>query len=117
MKTTFTPIVLILVTLASVLVSCSKEATRPLVIWTYDSFVSEWGPGTEIARRFKAETGLELTWEIHGDAGTLLSRLILEGKEAKADIILGLDQNMAEKALETGLLSAYKPENTAAVFP
>jgi thiamine transport system substrate-binding protein len=88
-----------------------------LVIWTYDSFISEWGPGPEIARRFLAETGISLQWVSHGDAGSLLSRLLLEGAGAGADIILGLDQNLAEKALASGLFEAYRPAGAAAVFP
>ncbi|MDR0554774.1 MAG: thiamine ABC transporter substrate-binding protein [Treponema sp.] len=88
-----------------------------LVIWTYDSFNSEWGPGPEVKKRFEALTGITLTWVNHGDAGAVLSRLLLEGKDAGADIILGLDQNMADKALSSGLLEAYKPAGAEDIFP
>jgi thiamine transport system substrate-binding protein len=88
-----------------------------LVIWTYDSFISEWGPGPEIAARFRDATGISLRWVSHGDAGSVLSRLILEGKNAEADIILGLDQNMADRALASGLLESYKPRGAEGIFP
>jgi thiamine transport system substrate-binding protein len=88
-----------------------------VVIWTYDSFNSEWGPGPLVSADFKEKTGIEIIWVNHGDAGEVLSRLLLEGKNAGADIILGLDQNMAEKALASGLLEAYKPGGAEALFP
>jgi thiamine transport system substrate-binding protein len=99
---------------------CSREkegANNTVVIWTYDSFNSEWGPGPELTKRFQAETGIFLTWVAHGDAGEVLSRLFLEGKDAGADIILGLDQNMADRAIDSGLLSAYKPKGAEKIFP
>ncbi|MDR2398085.1 MAG: thiamine ABC transporter substrate-binding protein [Spirochaetaceae bacterium] len=88
-----------------------------VVVWTYDSFNSEWGPGPEAAKRFFEETGITLTWVSHGDAGELLSRLLLEGPKADADVILGLDQNLAERALASGLLEAYKPSGADRIIP
>jgi thiamine transport system substrate-binding protein len=99
-------------------VGCKNIAapeTGRVVIWTYDTFTSEWGPGPEIAKRFLAKTGLEIEWVNHGDAGELLAKLLLEGEGA--DVILGLDQNLAERALASGLFESYKSENYAAIFP
>ena len=93
------------------------EKSSELVIWTYDSFISEWGPGPEIASRFGEATGITLRWVSHGDAGAVLSRLILEGKDADADIVLGLDQNMADRALASGLLEAYRPKGAEGILP
>ncbi|AEF85869.1 thiamine-binding periplasmic protein [Treponema primitia ZAS-2] len=101
---------------------CSRNkaegnGTKELVIWTYDSFNSEWGPGPELSQLFEDETGIAIRWVNHGDAGAVLSRLLLEGKDAGADIILGLDQNMAEKALSSGLLEGYKPAGADRILP
>jgi thiamine transport system substrate-binding protein len=87
----------------------AADGVGEVVVWTYDSFNSEWGPGPEIARAFEAETGIRIVWVNHGDAGSTLSRLLLEGDAAGADIILGLDQNMADRALASGLFEAYRP--------
>jgi thiamine transport system substrate-binding protein len=106
--------------LSGIFGGCSREkeaADNTLVIWTYDSFNSEWGPGPELAKRFEAETGISLSWVAHGDAGEVLSRLLLEGRDAGADIVLGLDQNMADRAVDSGLLSAYKPKGAEKLFP
>jgi thiamine transport system substrate-binding protein len=86
-----------------------EKQAEEVVVWTYDSFNSEWGPGEEAGKRFFEKTGVTVKWVSHGDAGSVLSRLLLEGKKADADIILGIDQNYAERALNSGLLEAYKP--------
>jgi thiamine transport system substrate-binding protein len=87
----------------------AEASAREAVIWTYDSFTSEWGPGAEVRKRFLEQTGITITWVSHGDAGSVLSRLLMEEESADADIILGIDQNYAERALNSDLLEAYKP--------
>jgi thiamine transport system substrate-binding protein len=87
----------------------SSSSSKELVIWTYDSFNSEWGPGPEVARVFEEKTGIKITWVSPGDAGEIVSRLLLEGRGANADIILGVDQNLAPRVLGSGLLEAYRP--------
>jgi thiamine transport system substrate-binding protein len=95
----------------------APSPAEELVIWTYDSFTSEWGPGPEVEKRFLEETGIAVKWVVHGDAGTVLSRLLLEGRDAGADIVLGLDQNMADRVLASGLTEGYRPAGAEAVFP
>ncbi|MDR2177300.1 MAG: thiamine ABC transporter substrate-binding protein [Treponema sp.] len=90
---------------------------REVVIWTYDSFTSEWGPGPAAAKDFQERSGVSVRWVSHGDAGELLARLLLEKGEARADIILGLDQNLASRALASGLLEAYKPAGADKILP
>ncbi len=90
------------------------EGAKPIdknevVVWTYDSFASEWGPGPAITEAFKAETGLNVRFVTHGDAGALLSKVITEGSSADADVVLGLDQNLLARAIASGLFAPYKP--------
>jgi thiamine transport system substrate-binding protein len=92
------------------LADCKKEKSADLVIWTYDSFNSEWGPGPDVSKVFEEKTGIKITWISHGDAGGIVSRLIQEGDNSNADIILGLDQNLALRILDSGLLEAYRPK-------
>ncbi|QQO08068.1 thiamine ABC transporter substrate-binding protein [Breznakiella homolactica] len=93
------------------------DENRIVTVWTYDSFISEWGPGPEIKRRFEEETGLIVNLESQGDSGEILSRLLLEGAAAKADIILGIDQNMMDRAIGSGLLEAYVPAGAERILP
>ncbi|MDR2842469.1 MAG: thiamine ABC transporter substrate-binding protein [Spirochaetaceae bacterium] len=89
--------------------ACNKNSNKTdgIVICTYDSFISRWGPGEEIAKRFKEQTGTNITWKSYGDSGTLAARILLDGKAQDADIVLGLDQNLAEKVIQTGLFEKY----------
>ncbi|MDR0669054.1 MAG: thiamine ABC transporter substrate-binding protein [Treponema sp.] len=94
-----------------------EAKARELVIWTYDSFSSEWGPGPAVSKDFFEQTGITVRWVSHGDAGELLARLLVEGAGAQADIILGLDQNLTSRALASGLLEAYKPAGAENIAP
>ncbi|MCA8930453.1 MAG: thiamine ABC transporter substrate-binding protein, partial [Alphaproteobacteria bacterium] len=62
-----------------------------LVVYTYESFVAEWGPGPAIAANFEAICDCTLRFVGAGDGAALLSRLRLEGEHTEADIVLGLD--------------------------
>lgn len=81
--------------------------TPVLTVYTYDSFVSDWGPGPAIRAAFEAECGCELRLVPAGDGAALLSRLQLEGARTEADIILGLDTNLIHAARETGLFAPH----------
>jgi thiamine transport system substrate-binding protein len=96
--------------------TCKKGKSADLVIWTYDSFNSEWGPGPEVSKVFEEKTGVKITWVSHGDAGEIVSRLIQEGDNSDADIILGFDQNLAARVLNSGLLEAYRPKGAENIF-
>lgn len=87
----------------------SGAESAEVVVWTYDSFTSEWGPGPVIAEAFKKETGISVRFVTQGDGGALLSKIIAEGKAADADVLLGIDQNLLQKALDAKLLAPYKP--------
>lgn len=85
---------------------------RPtLTVYTYSSFTGEFGPGEAIKQAFEAECGCVLDWVETEDAGTLLSRLRLEGDSTDADIVLGLDTNLIHQARETGLFAEHGIEN------
>lgn len=81
---------------------------RPvLTVYTYDSFVSEWGPGPAIETAFEATCACDLQFVAPGDAGALLSRILLEGKDTKADVVLGLDNSLMAKAAASGLFTPH----------
>ena len=72
-------------------VPAAAEEKSELVIYTYESFVSEWGPGPQIAANFEKECGCTVRFVGAGDGAALLGRLRLEGERTPADIVLGLD--------------------------
>ena len=78
-----------------------------LTVYTYDSFVTEWGPGPVIEEAFEETCNCDLQFEGAGDGAALLSRLQLEGPRTEADIVLGLDTNLTAAARETGLFAEH----------
>ncbi len=81
--------------------------TPVLTVMTYDSFVSDWGPGPAIETAFEATCACDLQFVGAGDGAALLARLQLEGPRTDADIVLGLDTNLTAKARETGLFAPH----------
>jgi len=79
-------------------------AAKPkLTIYTYDSFVADWGPGPSIKKAYEAVCDCTLDWVAVADGVALLNRLKLEGKGSKADIVLGLDTSLVAEARASGL--------------
>lgn len=86
----------------------AQADTRPvLTVYTYDSFISDWGPGPMVQEAFEAVCGCRLNMVGAGDGAALLARLQLEGARTEADIVLGLDTNLTARALETGLFAPH----------
>lgn len=104
---------------------CSKKSQgkvdsarlKEVVVYTYDSFVSEWGPGAEIEKLFEEKTEYELTFVDCGNGVQVLSRGIQEKDDVQADVILGLDNVIAAKAIEAKILAKYEPKDAANVIP
>lgn len=80
---------------------------RTLTVYTYESFVAEWGPGPEVTRAFEGKCGCTLNWVALADGVAMLNRLRLEGKAATADMVLGLDNHLVAEAKATGLFTTH----------
>ena len=93
----------------------SASDSNELVIYTYDSFASEWGPAGIVIPLFEELYSIKVDLITAGDAGQVLSRVVLEKDNPRADIIIGLDNNMLSTALSEDILSVYKPENISRV--
>ncbi len=81
------------------------ESKPVLTVYTYDSFVSDWGPGQKIETAFEETCGCDLRFVSSGDGAALLARLLLEGDSTEADVVLGLDTNLTARAAESGLFA------------
>ena len=95
----------------------SVAADNTLTVYTYDSFAAEWGPGPKIEQAFEAECGCDLNLVALDDGVSILNRLRLEGGSTKADIVLGLDNNLIEEAKNTGLLAEHKVDTSSVTLP
>jgi len=85
--------------------SVIAEEKPTLTVYTYDSFISDWGPGPQIKAAFEADCGCALNFVGAGDGAALLARLRLEGQHTKADIVLGLDNSLMEQARQLELFA------------
>ena len=96
----------ILIFLTTLFISFSIYAEK-LTIYTYDSFVSEWGPGPIIEKIFEEKHNADVEFVAVDSAATLLNKVILEGDTSKADIVLGLDMNLFDLAEQSGLFTTH----------
>lgn len=99
-------------TLAAALTALTASAAvaddRPvLTVYTYDSFVSDWGPGPQIEAAFEQACSCDLEFVAAGDGAALLSRVRLEGPRTDADVVLGLDQHLIAQAQSSGLFAPH----------
>ena len=96
----------ILIFFTTLFISFSIYAEK-LTVYTYDSFVSEWGPGPIIEKIFEEKHNTDVEFVAVDSAATLLNKVILEGDTSKADIVLGLDMNLFDLAEQSGLFTSH----------
>jgi thiamine transport system substrate-binding protein len=99
---------MLLISLTCLVFSCSKKEEAELTVYTYDSFLGDWGAGPKVALLFEKSTGIKLKFISKGDGGQLLSALILEKNDPQADVVVGFDNQLAPKALEADILANYR---------
>ena len=100
-----------LIIIFSILFLNHSVKAEKLTVYTYDSFVSEWGPGPLIEKTFEEKYSVDLELIAVDSAATLLNKVILEGSNTKADIILGLDMNLFNSAENSELFTAHNLKN------
>ena len=83
------------------------RAAEVLTIYTYESFVAEWGPGPLVKTAFEQECGCTVNFVSIQDGVAILNRLKLEGSSTTADVVLGLDNNLVAEAKALGLVAPH----------
>ncbi len=91
--------------------SVQEAPKKEVVVYSYDSFVGEWGPGPELEKLFEQKTGLDLVFVDCGDAVQAYNKALLEKDNVRADVIVGIDNNLADKARASGILEPYTPKD------
>jgi thiamine transport system substrate-binding protein len=91
----------------SVFAGAAFAQTPVLTVYTYDSFVPDWGAGPAIEEAFEAVCTCDLQFVGTGDGASMLARLRLEGAQTEADVILGIDTNLTQAARESGLIMEH----------
>lgn len=91
--------------------------SKEIVIYTYDSFISEWGAAPELTRLFEKSTGIACTMIDAGDGSQILSRVVLEKDDPQADVVIGLDNNQMNAVRAAGVFEPYKPAGADEIVP
>jgi thiamine transport system substrate-binding protein len=73
--------------------------------WIEDSVISE----------FEDMYSVDVKVVKLGDGGNVLSRIKLEKRNPKADVVIGLDQSLVVEAVKNDLLISYKPLNASKI--
>ncbi len=90
-------------------------AGKELVIYTYDSMVSEYGLGPKVIPKFEEKCGCTVKMVAKGDAGQVLNTLILEKGNPKADLAIGVDNSLVGLAEQKGVFEKFTPKNLSIV--
>ncbi len=109
---------ILLAAVAALLSSTSAfAADKTLTVYTYESFTAEWGPGPKVKAAFEKTCGCTINYVSVEDGVALLNRLKLEGKDTKADVVLGLDTGLVADAKATGLFAPSGIDASAVKVP
>lgn len=102
---------------ALALTGCSAPSTdtpstdaKPLVLVTHDSFALSDG----ILDQFTKQTGIEVQVQSAGDAGQLVNTLVLTKDSPLGDVVFGIDNTFASRAVESGVLEDYASKDLTA---
>lgn len=79
---------------------------KTLTVYSYDSFTSDWGPGPKLQKAFEKQCNCHVKFVPFEDGVTMFNRLRLEGKSPKADVIIGLDNNLLSAAKKSDLFAS-----------
>lgn len=88
-----------------------------LTIYTYDAFAADWGPAPGIEKAFEETCDCDLQFIAADSSIGALRKIQLEGAQTKADILLGLDTNIAEAARETDLFTEHGANTSRLTLP
>ena len=81
-------------------------AVGTVVLVTHDSFALP----EDLIAQFEADTGLTLETRAPGDGGALVNQLILTKDAPLGDVVYGIDNSFATRAIDEGILEPYAPD-------
>lgn len=115
---------LVSIVLFGTFVSCSKTQKvdsavrqKKVIVYVYDSFASEWGAAPVLKKAFETTSNYEVEFVSVGDARDVIRRAYLEKKAPIADVLLGIDNHIAQEVEGYGILQPYKPEDSDVILP
>ncbi len=88
-----------------------QEAGGTVVLVTHESFALS----KKLRRAFEEESGYDLEVRPAGDAGALITKLVLTADNPTGDVAYGVDNTFASRALDEGVFAASDVELPAGV--
>nr|WP_246857843.1 thiamine ABC transporter substrate-binding protein [Oerskovia sp. KBS0722] len=89
--------------------SGTSAASSTVTLVTHDSFnVSE-----DVLAAFEKESGLTVKQVAPGDGGALVNQLVLTKDSPLGDVVFGIDNSFATRAIDEGVLAPYTPAGLA----
>lgn len=85
----------------------TEEGTAPvteLTVVTHDSFALP----DELKQSFEETSGYEVTYVAPGDGGALVNQLILTKDSPLGDVVFGVDNTFARRAVDEGVFAPYE---------
>lgn len=83
------------------------KAQDELVVYAYDAFCGDWGPGPTVVQAFEKQTGIKVNLISAGDAVSMMTKLISEKNNPYADVVVGISNEMAQKMYDAAILEPY----------
>ena len=82
----------------------APSESKKLTVVTHDSFALS----QSLVDRFASETGYDVAFVAPGDAGTVVNQLVLTRDAPLGDVVFGIDNTFAGRAISQGVLSPYQ---------
>lgn len=79
--------------------------SKTLTVVTHDSFALS----DELKKEFSDSTGYTVTYVAPGDGGALVNQLILTKDSPLGDVVFGIDNTFAGRAIAAGVVTPYTP--------
>jgi len=90
-----------------------SEAADTVVLVTHDSFAVSKG----VLAAFEQESNLDVQVRAVGDAGTLVNQLVLSKDVPLGDVVYGIDNSFASRAMDAGILEPYASPEASELVP
>ena len=109
MKKALSVIIILMLAIGSIFAQSTSEKTgqdqKTLTVYAYDTFCGDWGAASAVIPAFEQATGIKVNLVSAGAAIEVINKVRLEGDRTQCDVILGITDDIADKAYD--LLESY----------
>ena len=109
MRKALSVIIILMLAIGSIFAQSTSEKTgqeqKTLTVYAYDTFCGDWGAASAVIPAFEEATGIKVNLVSAGAAIEVINKVRLEGEKTQCDVILGITDDIADKAYD--LLESY----------